>query len=81
MNLRLFLILFLFAVLSNGCQKKQNLVKDNFTFADSQLKYALQETEAVREKAGGKLCSPRTLDSKGNLRLVAPGDWTSGFFP
>ena len=81
MNLKLFLVLFLFAVLMNGCQKKQNLVENNFTFADSQLKYALQETEAVREKVGGKLSNPRTIDSKGNLKLVAPGDWTSGFFP
>ena len=81
MNLKLFLILFLFTVLTNGCQKKQNLVESNFTFADSQLRYALQETEAVREKVEGKMYNPRTLDSKGNLKLVAPGDWTSGFFP
>ena len=45
------------------------------------MRYALQETEAVREKVEGKLYNPRTLDSKGNLKLVAPGDWTSGFFP
>lgn len=81
MNLKLFLVLFLFAVLSNGCRKKQNLVENNFTFADAQLKYALLETDSVREKLGGKLYNPRTLDSKGNLKLVAPGDWTSGFFP
>lgn len=78
MNLKL---LVLFIALLSGCQQKQNLVEHNFAFADSQLKYALREAGVVREKNGGKPYCPRTLDKKGDLKLVAPGDWTSGFFP
>lgn len=73
---------FLFLViLLSGCDCRKNLVKENFDFADTQLKYALQQTKVARQASNGKLCSPRTMDKKGNLKLVAPGDWTSGFFP
>ncbi len=47
-------------------------------FTEKQATLQLEETR--RLQAGGKV-SPRTLDAKGQLVLVAPGDWTSGFFP
>lgn len=79
MNVRLLLLLG--AALLSGCQKQQNPVENNFAFADTQLKYALQETEAVRAQSGKSQNNPRTFDKQGKLKLVAPGDWTSGFFP
>jgi unsaturated chondroitin disaccharide hydrolase len=47
------------------------------------LEQAVLMINEVHEAAHNKteLVSPRTLDSSGNLKLVASRDWTSGFFP
>src|SRR5690606_39187500 len=37
--------------------------------------------EGTHRHAGGGQVSPRTLDPDGQLVLVPPSDWTSGFFP
>ncbi len=48
--------------------------------ADEQLRYALQCTAETRETAKGGRVSPRSVDKDGNLVLVGPKDWCSGFF-
>lgn len=61
-----------------ACSKKMNLAKV-FTDAEKQTQVMLQEIP--KAKAGKpELVSPRTLE-KGELKLVASRDWTSGFFP
>ncbi len=61
-----------------ACSKKMNLNKV-FTDAEKQTQVMLQEIP--KAKAGKpELVSPRTLE-KGELKLVASRDWTSGFFP
>lgn len=61
-----------------------DLVSQDFAFADKQLRYALTETESVRNSLGKtpeELPSPRNIQSDGSLRLVRARDWCSGFFP
>lgn len=48
--------------------------------ADEQLRYALKCTAEARKTAKGDRVSPRTIDKDGNLVLVGPKDWCSGFF-
>ena len=50
-----------------------------FTDAEKQTKLMLQEITKAKS-ANTELVSPRTLN-KGELKLVASRDWTSGFFP
>lgn len=47
-------------------------------FAEYQMSIMVKEAAG---KSAGKKVSPRTLDKNGELELVAPGDWTSGFYP
>lgn len=56
-------------------------IKTNAVFSDAekQTKLMLQEIPTAK-KGNADLVSPRTLD-KGDLKLVASRDWTSGFFP
>lgn len=59
-------------------------VDDAFTKASVTLKHATTRVaeEKLKEKnAIGHKVSPRTLDENGNMALVHPHDWTSGFFP
>ena len=56
--------------------------EDHFTFVTAQLRYALDCTAEARAQSDDKrLVSPRTVEKDGSLRLVAPRDWCSGFFP
>ena len=55
--------------------------------ADEQLRYALKCTAEARRKLKGGKCdgeddrvSPRSIDKEGNMVLVGPKDWCSGFF-
>jgi len=50
-----------------------------FSDAEKQTKLMLQEITKAKS-ANPELVSPRTLN-KGELKLVASRDWTSGFFP
>ena len=50
-----------------------------FADAEKQTKLMLQEIQKIRA-ANADLVSPKTLN-KGELKLVASRDWTSGFFP
>lgn len=86
-----------FAFLSLGAcapkEKDTNIVEDNMTFAQQQLRTAFdeieyaktnesQESRELREKKGwGELINPRNSEQDGTLHLVPSKDWTSGFFP
>ena len=48
--------------------------------ADEQLHYALKCTSEARKTAKGNKVNPRSIDKDGNLVLVGPKDWCSGFF-
>lgn len=48
--------------------------------ADEQLHYALKCTSEARKTAKGNKVNPRSIDKAGNLVLVGPEDWCSGFF-
>ena len=86
-------LLLLLAALASCGSDKTDLVRDNFTFAGTQLKQAfvemglvrsseLPEKQALRDKLNqGPLASPRNIESDGTLHMVVSRDWTSGFFP
>ncbi len=48
--------------------------------ADGQLRYALECAAKARKTAKGGRVAPRSIDREGNLVLVGPKDWCSGFF-
>lgn len=63
-----------------------DVVKDSFDFADRQLRYAFVQIDSVKagmpeEALKKKPVSPRTIEDDGSFKIVASGDWTSGFFP
>jgi len=61
---------------------KADVADNAFAFATDQLKYAMECTEEAKKRATNKrLVSPRTVEKDGSLRIVAPRDWCSGFFP
>jgi len=64
------------ASLSSFAQKAD--VSKQFKYAEEQTNYMLQAVKTA-DTSKGKF-SPRTFEN-GQLKLVASGDWTSGFFP
>ena len=61
---------------------KADIADNAFAFAAYQLDYAMKCTEEAKKSAANKrLVSPRTVEKDGSLRIVAPRDWCSGFFP
>ena len=62
-----------------GCSAQQVNVGSVFADAGKQTDVMLANADAAR-KEKPELVSPRTLD-KGQLKMVASRDWTSGFFP
>jgi hypothetical protein len=61
---------------------KADVTDHAFAFAAGQLEYAMECTEEAKRLATNKkLVSPRTVEKDGRLRIVAPRDWCSGFFP
>lgn len=48
--------------------------------AEQQMRHALKCTAEARKKAKGDQTTPRSIDKNGNLVLVGPKDWCSGFF-
>ena len=78
-----FICVGLMALSCTG-ERAGDLICQDFAFADQQLRYALTETENVRNflgKTPEELPSPRNIQSDGSLRLVRARDWCSGFFP
>lgn len=55
-------------------------IDDAMARADEQLRYALECTAEARKTAKGDRVTPRSIDKDGNLILVGPKDWCSGFF-
>lgn len=71
------------ALICSCAPETRSMVDEGFRFAESQLRYAIEQTDSVlAEKADMKPArvSPRTMDN-GNLVVVPGRDWTSGFFP
>jgi hypothetical protein len=80
------LFLTLFSVVCLSAYTISGIVEDNFSFASKQLNFAFTEIEHVKADFNDKQkaampVSPRNIEPDGTLRLVASGDWTSGFFP
>lgn len=78
-----FICVGLMALSCTG-ERAGDLINQDFAFAGQQLRYALTETENVRNSLGKtpeELPSPRNIQSDGSLRLVRARDWCSGFFP
>ena len=69
-------ILFGWVVTANA---QNNTISTVFSDAEKQTNTMLQEIPKARN-GNADLVSPRTLD-KGELKMVASKDWTSGFFP
>jgi len=60
----------------------ENPIAEVFSFAATQFDYALGRIDSVRAHSSKKdVVSPRSIDKKGQMVLVAPRDWCSGFFP
>ena len=52
------------------------------TFASRQLKYSIEcATEARKTAKNKENIHPRSIEKNGNLRIINPWDWCSGFFP
>src|SRR3712207_49692 len=74
----------LWAFFTSGCVTQQHgvQVKETLSFAEQQTQLMLKEIKLAAQQSGkNEQVSPRTLDAKGDLVLVASRDWTSGFFP
>ncbi|OKL41859.1 glycoside hydrolase family 88 protein [Pontibacter flavimaris] len=74
----LFLFILCFTL---ACAAQKVPVNEAFDHAAKQTKVLLKETEKATKTAKPGAVSPRTINDKGELQLVAPKDWTSGFFP
>jgi unsaturated chondroitin disaccharide hydrolase len=78
MKYRMLLMAGVWCVCGSINAQKLNTAK---TIADAEKQTKLMLTEIGAAKEGKpELVSPKTLE-KGNLKLVASKDWTSGFFP
>ena len=64
---------FLFSF--NGRNGEQEFIKENFQFANQQLKNMLKEADLTA------LSFPRSTNKDGKLRSTNMYDWTPGFFP
>jgi len=57
-------------------------IKEMFGFAAQQFDYAFTCVDSFAKKSTNtKQVTPRTIDENGNLHMVSPRDWCSGFFP
>jgi rhamnogalacturonyl hydrolase YesR len=73
--MKILMLTIFFAFNSQSCSNKEiNTVQRNFERAKVQYTQML-------DKIGQSDKLPRTVDEKGQLKLVKSKDWTSGFFP
>lgn len=80
MKIKHIILYFLLTGMAFSSFAQSNADK-NFAFAAHQTKLLLKETEKAKQAAAKpKLLSPRTLNANGDLVIVPPGDWCSGFF-
>ena len=78
MKLKIKLSLLLLLTFTIGKAQKID-VPAAFKFAEQQMQLLVQHVDSAR-KLKPLLVSPRTVE-KGEFKLVASKDWTSGFFP
>ncbi|MFA5650352.1 MAG: glucuronyl hydrolase [Proteiniphilum sp.] len=86
---KLFGVIILLATSLSTQSCKSDIIQQNFRFAEQQIEHTLELVHLVKQndsrdaetKARNPLVSPRTIDEEGNLIMVRPRDWTSGFFP
>ncbi|QNF35153.1 glycoside hydrolase family 88 protein [Adhaeribacter swui] len=77
-----FTLLFLILFCSSAVFGQAKLdVNKAFTHAEKQTEVMLQEIDNIISSTQQVQELPRTITESGKLRLVAPRDWTSGFFP
>jgi rhamnogalacturonyl hydrolase YesR len=74
---KLFIILLILLCLGCSDQSKKELKTDLISHVSSQMEYALQLADNLKDSI---YISPRTIEN-GELKLVRGRDWTSGFFP
>lgn len=79
-KLQLLMLGLLFTGASCSSTSDQVNKKDAFEHAEKQTQLMLREVEKAKQQ-GAEGVIPRTLTETGDLRLVKPRDWTSGFFP
>ena len=88
--MKLYSLLIPMALLMGACAQKtgtpEDMVADNFAFADRQLRYAFTEIDSAMQRLDERqkenmVFAPRNIQPDGSLRLVASRDWCSGFFP
>ncbi len=77
------------ALMASACASKtepsKDIVSENFTFSDQQLKHAFIEIDSAKallddRQKENMVFAPRNIQPDGSLRLVASRDWCSGFF-
>lgn len=62
---------------------KDKVAKENFEFANQQLRHAFVEIDAAHKAKNTtpeKFPTPRNVEPDGSLRMMYPSDWCSGFF-
>ncbi|MXV52689.1 glucuronyl hydrolase [Pedobacter sp. HMF7647] len=81
MKLKKILILSFCSTFALKCFSQAD-VKKAFSFSEKQTELMFQEVAKSKTSASKPgLVSPRSLNSEGELILVSPNDWCSGFFP
>lgn len=68
------------AALSMSCSQNAGTTDSHKQFLETQLQLMVSESDKHLDDSDGK-ASPRCLEKDGSLRLVAPYNWCSGFFP
>ena len=73
----------LFCIIAITCFSKPLIDSSIMSFVNKQYRFALKEIEKkqIEDKSDIKKVFPRSLMPNGELMLVTPEDWTSGFFP
>lgn len=75
------LIFIIFFTFFYSCNKTDNLIDSSFQYADVQLRYMLNHIAEYKDDLSNNRILPRSLDENGNIYMVSPSDWCSGFFP
>ena len=72
---QLFILLTMISQVAYGDETDQA-----FAFADTQLRYQLEQVENVRKEKKDWMLMPRSVEKNGRLRMVRQPDWCCGFF-
>lgn len=77
----LWILTFVLAASSCGSSSQNTDEESAIEHAAEQTRLMLEEIEKAKEDPSQEEVIPRTLTESGDLHLVKPKDWTSGFFP